>query len=41
MHIELIRINGTLNHHLAQAIGRSNKHHLIKTGFRIQREHHT
>ena len=41
MYIELIRINGTLNHHLTQAIGRSNKHYLIKAGFRIQREHHT
>ena len=40
VNIKFIRVNGTLHHGFAQAIGSIDQHHLIKTGFGIQREHH-
>ena len=39
--IELIGIDRTLHHGLAQAVGGRDEHDLIETRFRVQREHHT
>ncbi len=40
MHIEFVRVNRTLDHHFTEAISRSNKHHLVETGFGINGKHH-
>ncbi|MNE80040.1 hypothetical protein D3C80_1765790 [compost metagenome] len=40
MHVELVRVYRALHHHFTQAEGGSDKHHLVKTGFGIDSEHH-
>ena len=40
VHVEFIRVNGTLHNHLAQAPCGSDEHHLIETGFGIDGEHY-
>ena len=40
MDVELIGVHRPLHHHLAEPPGGGDKHHLIKTGFGIDGEHH-
>ena len=40
VHIEFVGVNSTLHHGFTQAVAGGDKDHLIKTAFRIQREHH-
>ena len=40
MDIELVRIDRTLDDHLAEAIAPGNEHRITKSGFGIQGEHH-
>ncbi len=41
VHIEFVRIDRALHHHLAQTVRRSDEHGIAETGFGIQCEHHT
>ncbi|MNP36381.1 hypothetical protein D3C76_1297660 [compost metagenome] len=39
MHIELVRVDGPLHHHLPQALGAGDEDHVVEAGFGIQGEH--
>ena len=40
MHVELVRIHGTLHHRFTKAIGGCNENRITEAGFGIEREHH-
>ena len=41
VHIELVGVHGALHHGLAQAVAAGDEHHVFKTGFGVDGEHHT
>jgi hypothetical protein len=41
VHVELVRVDGTLHHGFTQAVAAGDEHHVFKTAFGVDGEHHT
>ena len=40
MHVELVRVDGTLHHRFTQPVAGRDEHHVVEAGFGVDREHH-